>query len=79
MALVANGTSRWADRVDEDQRNARRNPAPSRLFRRLPHNSEFRVKRPLEPVRIVSRIDEHHPAHILRVRSGKDSDVETAK
>ena len=61
-AQFSNGARRkrylaLADRVDENQRNARRNPAPSRLFRRLPDNSEFRVKRPLKPVRIVSRIE----------------------
>ena len=83
-AQLSNGARRkrhlaLADRVDEDQRNARRNPAPSRLVRRLPHKGEFRVKRWVKPVRIVSRVNEHHPTYILWVRSRKHSNVETAK
>jgi hypothetical protein len=64
MVRLANGSSRWLTVSMRTSGNARRNPAPLRLFHQLPHSSEFRVKRSLEPLCVASRIDEHHPTRI---------------
>jgi len=84
-AQPVNGTRRKrhfgrADRVDEDQLNARRNATDPRLFRGFPRDSQLGVERVLKLFRILmGGIDEHHPAHLLWIRSRKHSNVEAAE